>query len=810
MSAEGLNGTATAWDVGHCYRVLLGREAESETVIEEKVGRRRMEVLDAFVTSGEFGAQILYRLIDGLPPATRLHEKPAEPGAADWAAEFFGADEGRAERLRRADSGLGVLAAVATTPAFLSILEGRFGSEATAAFDAAVQSHAIKLLRQTAPDDVALTLKCGSMLLGSLGRAGPRPDRPLASLDIWDFGLADFARLSRLDGFAITTAPREGTESDYPLPVPRAAAASEPLASRRWLAPQLRLADLWFTNRREIALRYEGNGARLTLDVYQCPVGDRPVKLVATAPIGHAVAIVPVKLFNPLAPVLLVIRDPSGAIRMFDHIPFPSLARGGLHGAERAICGNGGDDVSDMALVSAELLALLLARGETVDRTVAVVDIDPAADKGIEPMFDSDLLEYLTRYLGMAVAASAPGAMADQLARFTPEAPRRGPTLLLPADAVPSLSALIRPIPPHTATQTVTGSLGIMDWDRQGSVHSLWTPPIGDWLDDLQWRVAKRGAPMLRIGDGAGPAELCLGWPLALAIRPAPLKQSSRSPFEIAAEVDLPLLRKSDDGTPSGLDIVVLFDTRQVSPLPLLETIVRQQAAGDTGAVLLCRPVGTADPAIVDALEGLFPGRGRIVELRAGAGRLDQLMAVRAELTQEFVLIVDAATLLTDRRTVATLATILSVDRVASAGCLIRHVEGDRRIASHGGYGLTHADLRATPSLAFSPMDIEALGGPVTLPVAANTMAATLMKRSLIEALPPQGSDGGRPAEDDILLGLAALDSGGLNLCTSVVSAHSERPAPSKLLLGRALPYRLDARMIDRLINAAVVVQRIR
>ncbi|TVV72099.1 hypothetical protein [Sphingomonas solaris] len=674
---------------------------------------------------------------------------------------------------------------------------------------------------ESAADAVTLTLMLGAVALGTVRRGVVRPDvqahlgfaGPPCGFSLADYGLAAFARLSGLADIMIAAGGIGVTGGHFPLmPLP-SAATGQPLGTRSRGGQALRLADLWFETRRDLAIRFEAAAAGLRLDAYQCPPDTGLVKVAANLPVGGPVAIATVRLLNPYLPVLIVLRDAGGGIGAIDHLPFPSLARGGPHAAERLMSARGGDEPAEIAALSGELLDTLLARPQP-GTTVTTVELDGEVHTGLEPILDDDLLAWITGFLRIAVTLPADttgdgrdvGFIRERLARH-PVAARPGHALLVPADAIPTIAALVRRLPPGAGEQTIAGGMAVVDWSRHGSVWSVWTPPLGDWLEGLQTADAKRSVPLLRLAGAADAgAASAPDWPLALALRGKPVRMAAEGPFEIAAEVPLPLLREGAAIVGVPVTVAVLFDRDDTSPLALLESLARQEGCGAL-ELIVCRPADTDDAVLRAALTAGFP-HCTVVPIPAESGRLAQLVAVRAQLARETVLVVDAATVLTDPRTLATLAAMLVPPQVATAGCLLRTTHGPKTGAC-AGYVTTGLDLRVLPGLMVDTVDPAVFRQPATYPVVANPLGAVLLRRALLDGLDAHGNDPLRPEMDDLLLGLHAIGGGGLNLCTSTVSAHAPR-VPRARQLTLAMPYRLSPQVLGGIMAGAVLVQRLR
>ncbi|MGI8932163.1 MAG: hypothetical protein ACR2FK_07285 [Sphingomicrobium sp.] len=680
-----------------------------------------------------------------------------------------------------------------------------------------------------AADELILSLMAGDVLLGTLRREISRPDvdehlgyaGPPPGFSIADFGLAAFARMTGLRDLAIAAAGEHVSSSRRALPpVENGDISYDPLGSRGGALKTLKLTDLWLESNRDLSLRFDGSEHSVqAVDAYQCTPGGEPmlINLAADQAIGGMLSIARVTLLNPFLPLLLIFKGDDGSIDAIDVIPFPSLARGGQHEAERLILGDGGDDLGDTASVSAALLPELLASGERQAGGIATVMLDPAVHTGLEPGLNDDLLGWISGFLGVSVQPSrrdggnAPAFIADRLARHAPAIERTGHTLHLPADCIPSISALVHGLPTGLAAQTVTGGMAVAEWNRHGRIWSVWQPPLGRWLDGLQAGASRQFVPTIEIrseeGHGTDRA-LSLEWPLALALRDRPARISHQAPFELSADLPLPLLCNGALPAGAGLSALILCDRADMSVFALLESLARQESVGVID-VVVSRPTAKPDPKLSEALASLFPDRHRIVPQPASMGRLDRIKAVRETLEYEQVLIVDAGTILPDPRTLATLLPMLDVPDVATVGCLVRTAHG-KAVSLSAGYAPTSIDLRGVPALSFSTIDSTAFRQPATYCVVANTTAALVTTKETLRDLDAHGSSALRPEVDDLLLGIQLIEGCKLNVCTTLVSVYSEKTPVNATGLGVSVPFRLSPDVFARIMASATIVQTLR
>ena len=672
---------------------------------------------------------------------------------------------------------------------------------------------------ENADGQLSLGLSIGPTHLGSVRRDQPRPDVdahlgfPVTTpgFGIADYGLAAFVRVCGLEDLAVTV-EADGLHRRFAYPIEeRPIPYFAPLGTRHGVGKVVRLVDLWLEGSRNLNLRFAGSPkVPKSLDAYQRSPDGALVLLAGGREIRSVAALVTVTLLNPFEPLLLVFTGEDGAIDAIDVLPFPSLVRGGLHSPERLIGGSGADDLTATAYVAAELLASWLIRLENPENAVGNIELDPALSTGLEPALNEDLLAWLSR-IGVSVrgADRASESLSAQL--DTKAAPRRaGHTLRLPADCIPTFASILNVLPANARAQTLTGGMAVSESSRLGRVWSVWQPPFGESLEGLQLAGTPHASPKLTVGKPTGSRgqeeEVALNWPLAIAIRQPPTRVVTDSPFQIAPEIDAPLLRAGADAKIPTVSALILFDHGGHVPLPLLESLARQEAQPIEN-VVVCRPHGEANTQLTQALERLFKDRYAIVALAASAGRLEQIVGARDSALGEMVLILDSETVLPDPRHLQCLLPMLAIPDVASVGCLIRPAD-DKKGAVAAGYSLSQFNLHNVPAAVFDTIDPAVWRGPTTYPVVANSLRALLIRASALATLSPHGSSSLRPEADDLLTGLQLIERGGVNLCSTIVSAFSPSVARSTGL-SLSSPYRISPEGIARIVQASTLVQRI-
>ena len=85
-----------------------------------------------------------------------------------------------------------------------------------------------------------------------------------------------------------------------------------------------------------------------------------------------------------------------------------------------------------------------------------------------------------------------------------------------------------------------------------------------------------------------------------------------------------------------------------------------------------------------------------------------------------------------------------------------------------------------------------------------------VMKSALLAKLDAGGSIPFRREADELMLGVHAIESGGVNLCTTIVSAYTGQSMPKRGVRAAGLPYRLSLQTVKAIADSTTLVQRIR
>jgi hypothetical protein len=574
----------------------------------------------------------------------------------------------------------------------------------------------------------------------------------------------------------------------------------------------LGIADIWYTSDATLRIRIDRAASAdgespppMVLRCYQVDLQTSALGLAGENVVyGKEPAFADVMLADPLSPVLVVATGVSGEMMAATLLPFPSLCRGGWHHGELAALGLRGEYMSNLQAGSAALLAEFLdSRDAAPPLSVGGLAIDLQGATGAEKIFSPETLRWLRKVMGVgwqgvskAAGAEDPAAaayLADALAVPDEQAadappPRlaeraAGRTLQLPADSLPTISALVARGLPQAADAPAAVGTYVLAHPTTGKALSIVTlPAIDAELLALQPRDIPQGFPVLRSAAGAGDASAPLGTagpiPLALSFRehvrnrPAPLL----SP--LAPDLAGPLLRRtlSDDERAQATVTVVLAVNAVDDALALfVESLASQTLAPALDIVAAVgSSLGDSRAALDALLARVFAGRHAVIEVAAHSR--DQLLQAAATAARgRRMLIADPACVLHDPRTLETLYLVGLDDRVATASCVLLREETFKKgseVRFHsGGFYPSHVSLLGAPHLVFTePYTLTAFPA-ATYPVAGNSFRLALVNTAVWAELGGIATGAFPHHRADLDFCIRAQLAGYRHLCTAAVSA---------------------------------------
>lgn len=563
----------------------------------------------------------------------------------------------------------------------------------------------------------------------------------------------------------------------------------------------LRIVDLWFATDSELRIRVEDAAVPCTLRFYQPEFGPTAgLALVGEQAVaGPGIAFVGVPLANPLLPLLVTVSDESGETPAMDIVPFPSLCRGGLHDAERRALAVIGNYLGDLRAISDSFVRELVGWPDAPEAlSVARIHVDLSAASGAERIFSVDVLEWLTRLMGVAVAlrdgaeaaAGPDDTLVDSLRRRLAQAEvaerhRRGggATLVLPADAVPTISALVsRRLARLAAPGGVSCPFAVAPLAGTEPTWLVSLPALPGWLQELQPPVAPLPYPILEPAGDVGAAEVrsgASGLPMGIRfVDTAAFRNEELRVFPVAPDHGGPLLRRTLPAERRrGVTVSVLVSVRNGVPMlaALLESL-RAQTLADALEVVVVdnRSWSTSAEEIAATAREMFGDRCTILPYDAPFNHSAQANLAAEAAKGDFLLIANSDVVLHDSRTLETLCVMADHDRVASAGCMLIHEKGEKAAIKFRSAGVFPSELSfiGQPHAAFAEANCEGVLALATYPVVANSFALAMARADVWKRLGGLDAAAFPTDYNDIDYGVRALQQGLVSLCTTAVSAY--------------------------------------
>jgi len=501
------------------------------------------------------------------------------------------------------------------------------------------------------------------------------------------------------------------------------------LCDPRFRSGEVRIENIWFADGMTLRLaiagaqqheaQYEGWAVRAFQALPDSPASLRAAGQGIQLP-RRGPCFVDVSLLHPLMPVLLELADPDGRTAALALLPFPSLLPGGLHWAEAKALQATANPMDTFWSLSDHFAGELIGGRETRPRLVVSRDPDAPAEESTRPWAE------VRAWIELMLGSSAPEAGDVEL--------------MLPADAVPTIAALVSPRLAEWAGAAWPYLVAEMDSRRPVASVAL---PAG--LD------APPGVPRVESRGGAAGPDAARQAPIHLAIlyRPAEMDpvDVARGVGEVAT-APLSILLDADD--PARTEAIV---GRLQDSASEFEFWVRSEGGDDMRAAL-DRACGA--------------GRWQVV------GPQESVREVARRARHDLMVTIDDRVRF-DREILSRLASLLgSGGDVASASCLMlgEVVIKKQAVLQPGSGGLFPAGVSfiAGPAMSFAEPNVANVLRDMTYPVVANTLHLTAWNRALLAELPKSAGPVPRSAED-IELGLTLTRAGYRNLCTTRFSA---------------------------------------
>lgn len=576
------------------------------------------------------------------------------------------------------------------------------------------------------------------------------------------------------------------------------------VAAYRGLGPELRggaaaLSDIWCPADGSVRIRagaHDSVGSSqlkpIVVRAFQADLSDPTrIRLVGEGVVGYDPSFVDLALDNAFSPILLAATTPEGVLIELGLLPFPSLARCGAHSGEVQALSERRTLAEDFCALSDSLIRELFGWDERVDAPSEVVSslryrVDDAL--GTEQIFSAPVREWLLAIFGVrvestvgeteggayltSVLASQEGVRSPLIKRSRERS--QGAVLNLPADALPTLSALVsrrmsRPaegeglIGPYIVADRVTG--------RARWLVSV--PGCLPTLFDLQPAAGPVSYPTL---EAPGEQDNCLAvkqTQLPLAIQ-FPLVASSSTAAQLmpkAPDTAGPILRTPCEHRSSRPITVLLFGAEKESSRNAVMAVARQASSDIVDFVAI-----SADERLPCSgeLKGQFPGR--FLTMTASGNPVVDIAAAMKRAAGDGVLLLDSSTILHDQRTLETLSILLAQEKVASAGCgIVREIQmqkgGSLVQTEAAGYFPIAVSLATAPRLVLGQPDVFSALPSATYPVIANDFACVLVRREILLDYASDERHLFAGQHFPMQFALATLRDGWRHLCTTGVRA---------------------------------------
>lgn len=532
------------------------------------------------------------------------------------------------------------------------------------------------------------------------------------------------------------------------------------------------IADGWFDSGSSLSLRMS-SGFSGVARVFQAGEDDH-LHCVADTMLGGGEAdCIEVRMVDPLAPLLVILSRPDGALVESAVVPFPSLLRGGLHYGELAVLETAPGSMATLAEYSQMLVLEWLGWEQGPDSfAIRRVEIDMRGASGTEPIFRPVLLSSIARHFGLAVRA-LDGSYAPQRSQLVSALETDGPagagrenascTLVIPCDAIPSIYGLVARRMPHELSLS---RFAVVDAATARPLADI-SMPFDEGLALFQHSEMPAHAPYVASSGGREAGSGASAFPLAvrhynrLAWQAAPL-------MPVSPDRELPMA--IDEGLDKAISVIIDVGQATADLVNCLAALERQIGSERLDIIL----VGWPDDAPLPSCElkvRTVDGRGL-----APAGRLNAAAQISAA---DQLIFLAPSVLLSDPRITAVLSRLADRPATASVACALvtdMHDEGEAKVHS-GGYFPTRVSLLGEPVFDLSQFDITKTMPAATFPVVANHAKCVLYDAATFHSLGGFDQQRFPMAMHDLDLGFRALAAGQTNLCTSLVRAAVDEAA---------------------------------
>ena len=486
-----------------------------------------------------------------------------------------------------------------------------------------------------------------------------------------------------------------------------------------------RIADGWFVGSSRLMLRVHSPSTEVRrLRAFQIDKDGTP----ATYSVKQGQQLLCLSVEHEFCPVLLTWHADDETLIDSALIPFPSLFRGGLHYSEMAAV----ETLSDCRTSLPDYMGLLLSQaygraGQASDFVIGTIAINLQGANGSEPVFNLGTISALATRFGIVVEAKGVGD--DQAARLLADrlrqpvendAPARsaaaGKTFILPAHGLPTLAGLVARVGGLRLGQ---GCFCVVDNATRASEMLVNRSSGTTALNVLNHPALPVPFPIM---EGSEASNGSFDAPVMIAYRDGKT-WSVDELMPVSPDTPMPTSQPDVDKGPKPRITVIIDEPEPTDILALCLASLSHQTIADQLDIHLLIPSGAwpIDP-------GSLSDRLTIRSEGQEASRSERLNSAAAGVTSDYLLLLDSAICLPDRRTLAHLLDIARCAGVASVSCaLVREdgVDGSIAVESTGYLEAGGFDVESPMFTARSA--VANIFPASTYPVVANDLRLALI-----------------------------------------------------------------------------------
>ena len=487
--------------------------------------------------------------------------------------------------------------------------------------------------------------------------------------------------------------------------------------------------------------------------VYQLASGGQRLALCGQASareaFGGGEVILDAELPDSFRPLVVTLTDTEGELLDTDLLPFPSLCRGGWHEPELRSLAREDNEQQALAQLSGKLMQALWLRDGCGPR----IAIDERGITGIEPGITSSAAAWIANQLGGQLGLLASDSEGSGEIRPLPLLTGQEADAILPSDALPALSFLVRG---RHSGDFVSASYVTADLEHASRCWHVAMPPLGRWFQDVQPAEATPWCPRVRWEAAERPPLTCVRHQRSI------VPDVTTTFFPLRPDTAEPVTGPDAE---DSITILLFANTAASSFLAAVEAIAQQSIASRCD-LLVCDLDPAAElPPIVDRH---FANRARLLTGRSLGEAL--ALVAKGELASAPTIAVCAGTaILHDIWTLHALQQVSLAPEVGWVSCPIVTGSGAKLNIESWGSAITGVSVLSQPTVQLTPWAIELMPAMAAVPVGVTPATIGVVGADRLARLDPAGLD--HPS-----WAVAALNAGLVNLCLTTVTAFSSIP----------------------------------